>query len=246
MAIVTRDGVNGKICSTCREWKSVAEFSRRLLSPDGYQANCRICSSIRAKKWNNKNREKIRENKRAYAEVHREEIREYLGVYGETHREERRVYIRAYDQANRGRKSERRREHYRNNPEAQERDRRATRERQRTHKEQQRERERRWIKANPDKQRARVHRRRARKQVAEGSFTNTEWSSLKAFYNYTCLCCGNREPEIQLTPDHIIPLSKGGSNSIGNIQPLCRSCNSAKGTKTTDYRPRFDATRTSS
>jgi 5-methylcytosine-specific restriction endonuclease McrA len=183
----------------------------------------------------------VRARNRAYNEERGEKLREYRGVYDAAHREARRAYIRIYDQANKQRKRERRKEYYRNNPEAQERDRRAVREHQRAHPEKQRERERKWIKANPDKKRAAVHRRRAREQAAEGSFTDAEWSALKAFYNHACLCCGKREPEIRLTVDHVIPLEKGGSNFISNIQPLCASCNSAKGANSTDYRHRSTA-----
>jgi 5-methylcytosine-specific restriction endonuclease McrA len=81
----------------------------------------------------------------------------------------------------------------------------------------------------------RVIARRARLKGAIGSHTTQEWGSLKKLYRYMCLCCKRQEPEIKLEEDHIAPLSKGGSNSISNIQPLCRSCNARKHDKHIDY-----------
>jgi 5-methylcytosine-specific restriction endonuclease McrA len=78
--------------------------------------------------------------------------------------------------------------------------------------------------------------RRDRKKGAEGSYTTAEWVSLKARYSYRCLCCGEREPDIKLTVDHVQPISKGGSNTIDNIQPLCGSCNARKNARHIDYR----------
>jgi len=37
---------------------------------------------------------------------------------------------------------------------------------------------------------------------------------------------------IQITIDHIIPKSKGGGNSLLNVQPYCSKCNCLKGSKT--------------
>lgn len=80
--------------------------------------------------------------------------------------------------------------------------------------------------------------RRARLRAVGGSYTAAEWKSLKQTYNYTCLRCGRREPDICLTVDHVIPITMGGRNSIDNIQPLCFSCNCAKGPRIADYRDR--------
>jgi 5-methylcytosine-specific restriction endonuclease McrA len=43
-----------------------------------------------------------------------------------------------------------------------------------------------------------------------GSFTQQEWEALKAYYDCTCLRCGRQEPDIELTVDHVVPLSQGG------------------------------------
>ncbi|HEC65848.1 MAG TPA: HNH endonuclease [bacterium] len=75
------------------------------------------------------------------------------------------------------------------------------------------------------------NRRNKLKRKAEGSHTFGEWELLKRQYGYRCVCCGKGEVEVKLTEDHIIPLSKGGSDYIENIQPLCQSCNSIKRTK---------------
>jgi 5-methylcytosine-specific restriction endonuclease McrA len=75
--------------------------------------------------------------------------------------------------------------------------------------------------------------RRARKLLSGGSFTAAEWKALCKLHGNKCLCCGKRR---KLAADHVIPVSKGGSSNIENIQPLCQPCNSRKGTKTTDYR----------
>lgn len=77
--------------------------------------------------------------------------------------------------------------------------------------------------------------RRALQSGAEGSFTAKEFSNLCYMFNNECLCCG--EHSKSLTADHVIPLTKGGTNDISNIQPLCGPCNSSKRTKTVDYRP---------
>jgi len=78
-------------------------------------------------------------------------------------------------------------------------------------------------------------RRLAIKRGASGSHTLYDWELLKKQYNYVCPCCNKSEPKIILTEDHIIPLSKGGSDNIENIQPLCKKCNSIKHDKIIKY-----------
>jgi 5-methylcytosine-specific restriction endonuclease McrA len=85
-----------------------------------------------------------------------------------------------------------------------------------------------YYKENPDKVLVYVQARRARKANAEGSYTAKEWRELCAAHDHRCANCGASG---KLTVDHVIPLVKGGSNLISNIQPLCLPCNLSKGTR---------------
>jgi 5-methylcytosine-specific restriction endonuclease McrA len=89
-----------------------------------------------------------------------------------------------------------------------------------------------YSKDNSDGRKAIWHRRRARLKNAPGSFTKHQWEQMKDIYNWTCPMCLKREPEIHLSIDHKIPLSKGGTNYADNIQPLCFNCNAKKQDKT--------------
>ena len=90
-----------------------------------------------------------------------------------------------------------------------------------------------WAQNNRDKIRSYNAKRRAQKANGGGSYTDFEWRRLVKHQDGRCLACGKKK---RLTADHVIPISKGGSSNIENIQGLCTSCNSRKGNKTIDYR----------
>ncbi len=88
------------------------------------------------------------------------------------------------------------------------------------------------------------HQRRARQYHSGGTFTLQQWEVLKILFGKKCLGCGKTEKELNtlgriLVPDHVLPLSKNGTNDALNIQPLCHGkggCNYRKGTKHVDFR----------
>lgn len=71
-----------------------------------------------------------------------------------------------------------------------------------------------------------------------GNHNDKEWQENKKYYDFRCVKCGIKESELKeiwkgtsfvnLTKDHIVPISRGGTDYMWNIQPLCVSCNSKK------------------
>lgn len=43
-----------------------------------------------------------------------------------------------------------------------------------------------------------------------------------------CHYCGESIPPRQLTMDHIVPISRGGRTTKGNVVPACKECNNKK------------------
>lgn len=61
--------------------------------------------------------------------------------------------------------------------------------------------------------------------------TKVDGSTVIKVYSRDGFKCAKCASIDHLTIDHIKPLARGGTNDIGNLQTLCRPCNSAKGAK---------------
>jgi len=90
-----------------------------------------------------------------------------------------------------------------------------------------------YRKANPLLVREQVARRRALRVNAPGSHDAQDISELFAEQDGACEYCGLYMGR-DFTVDHVIPLSRGGSNGIENLVCACGTCNSSKGARTGD------------
>ena len=67
-------------------------------------------------------------------------------------------------------------------------------------------------------------RRRRAKLKANGIFKISK-KELAKLLAKPCFYCGTKE---RITIDHVIAIARGGTDSIGNLVPACKSCNSQK------------------
>ena len=115
----------------------------------------------------------------------------------------------------------------------------------RAHKQEAIEYARKWRQENPDKCRE-YHQRYAEKYVEkervrasnkqakrnalkkQNGVFKVRYKDLAKIYAMPCTYCGERG---NIHVDHVIPIAKGGVHGIGNLQPLCESCNTSKADK---------------
>jgi 5-methylcytosine-specific restriction endonuclease McrA len=197
------------------EFKDLSEFTNNKSAPDGKQHNCRGCESERNKKRYQENLEHSRELKRNQSRKNPDYNHKRHRKWNLKNRERRLKQTKEYHEKD----TERWRLYHKKWDS--------------DNKEKYLARQKRFRQTEKGKltNKQRCHNRQARIRGAEGNHTYKEWENIKKENGYICVHCGKKEPEIKLTRDHIIPISKGGTNYIENIQPLCGACNSKKHNK---------------
>jgi 5-methylcytosine-specific restriction endonuclease McrA len=78
-----------------------------------------------------------------------------------------------------------------------------------------------WIDINADKQHLDREKRKAREMR-----NSNWWKTIIA--KGVCHYCGKSISPSDLTMDHIVPISRGGKSTKGNIVPCCKNCNNEK------------------
>lgn len=208
-----------KRCSRCKEIRPTTEFYASVRSRDNLDCWCKPCRRESNRLSHERNRAKRLERQKQYYEDNRESVRQRQNEYARQNAQANRERVAKWQKENPEKRREAGLRWYRkNSPKLRE-------------KINERQRQRR--KEKPESNRRAAINRRARLAKADGEFTVQEWKALADFYENTCLRCGKQG---SITIDHVVPLSKDGRNDIGNLQPLCLSCNCKKRDRIQDYR----------
>jgi 5-methylcytosine-specific restriction endonuclease McrA len=200
-------------CRKCGEIKPASDFHRDGAQKNGLHPYCKTCM----KRYYEANVDRQRANARAWNRAHPERVRAHVRDYWHRHPDARKKYPPNKERQRARRRTEK------------------FRAASRAYYRQRRTEDRAWPqrkKVDPATKTLQNHRRRARLAQAKGQYAAHEWQALCAWFGHQCLACGSTE----ITVDHVIPLEKRGPNTISNLQPLCKPCNSSKGINTTDYR----------
>lgn len=73
-----------------------------------------------------------------------------------------------------------------------------------------------------------IRKQRLKEARMLGTHTSEQWDEILRLVGFRCVRCGCR-PEPRPCKDHIVPICRGGSDHVDNLQPLCRECNTSQG-----------------
>ena len=210
--------MNHKACKGCGLTKKLSEFYVSATNRDGRWGKCKLCVRTRAQKYRREHLEQYARLEKARANLpHRIEARR---KYQEEHKEEISEYKKGWAAENEESVSASKRKHYELN------------------RDEIIARSKKWAESNPEKVRQakanNSRKRRAARHASPGCFTAEEFRALCESYGNRCLACGDTEAALEA--DHVVPLTRGGSDNISNIRPLCGSCNRRRFVNIIDYR----------
>jgi 5-methylcytosine-specific restriction endonuclease McrA len=216
-------------CTKCNETKpaTLEFYYSRKDKRNGLSAICRVCKDKRDRAYHAANRTERNQASRAYRASHQKELLEYNRAWHRANKEYSNERNRKWRSANPERKAEMARLWRDANKET-------LAERGRAYRAANRERlneqSRLYYKANPQMRRAGWQRRRAREMQAEGSFNGHDIQRQYKAQRGKCYYCSAKVGE-NYHVDHVVPLTRGGSNDPSNLVIACPSCNQSKNNK---------------
>lgn len=196
-----------KACHRCNELKPLDMFYRRADSRDGRQYICKGCMLVGSRKWAAENPARIYANSKAASE------RDKVNGWTRSHEWRRK---------NRGKVNASAMRSYRKSRGVAIKKMADWRVK---NKGLMREIKARYRRENREKVLVSNMQRRSLRKSASGFSTLEQIRSRVAYYGGKCYLCKARPYEHL---DHVIPLSRGGSNWPANIRPACSSCNLKK------------------
>ena len=202
-----------QVCIRCHEAKPIDDFRIRHKGNSVYrEGSCKPCErDVQRKTRKEKSPPKRTDSSEEQHERNKQKAREWKLANRERVRENK----RAWRQANKEKVNQQKREKYQRD------------------REKLIERTNEWVRANPEKARANKALHEARRKGAEGRYTAADVKAILIRQNGLCVYCRCDISECY-TVDHIVPLSRGGSNWVENIQLVCAPCNSSKNNRTHD------------
>ncbi len=198
---------------------------KERLYGEKYRAENVQKEKIRHKKYHEKNKEKIKIKATRYRKENREKCRELGRRYRKNNPEKEKARHVKYYLENKEKIKMYHKKRYKENTE------------------QIRKRNKIWQIKHPEKTREYNHKKRTRGIIEKGIMSRIVNENI---LKYGCITCeninGKKEDghcehcENGFHIDHIVPISKGGSNDYNNLQILCAHCNYSKHTEIIDYR----------
>lgn len=194
-------GMTLKFCNKCSQEKTINDFYADKRSKDGLQSKCISCEL----QYRKNNAERIKARKREYNNKNKEKNRQYFKEYRKNNKDKISIFQKNYQLEN-AEKIKKQRFEYREN-----------------HRQELRQKTKEYKKANPHIVNNYILSRKARKKLNGVFYISAK--ELQKLYLSDCFYCGDNE-NIQI--DHVVPISKGGTHSIGNLVPACAECNLSK------------------
>jgi 5-methylcytosine-specific restriction endonuclease McrA len=229
------DNISQKTCTVCLITKPATyEFFYKQREKVG--SRCKECCSAIAKKWRFDNKERHATNNKKWATQNKKRRSEYKKQYNKKNAKHNADINKIWRKNNSEKLKENLKLFHQNNPNYRRLDREINFEYYKNYYEK-------WRSENKEKVNKYSRKRRALKSATLSESYSAQL--ILEIYGYNCYICfcpidvnvdrkigKNKSWQFALHLDHVIPLSKGGTDLIENIRPTHAVCNLKKGSKT--------------